>query len=191
MVVLFIPTWRISDRVVRGDYDRLLVRPLNVFFQMLVSYFNFIGLIDLVPGVVIFVYGCLHADISWSFLSVVKILLVIVGATLIRCSFFTILGSTAFWTKSSNSLVGLGMKLFEQTTTYPLAIYPRVIQGLFTFVLPFGFISFYPASELLNKGNLEFPVAFSLLTPLIGVTMFVLATLLFRAGMKRYESAGS
>ena len=191
MVTLFIPTWSISGRVIRGDFDRLLVRPMNVFFQMVAGYFNFIGLIDLVPGVVIFLFGCFHADIAWSVFSVIKILLVIFGAVLIRAAFFTMLGATAFWTKSSNSLVALGLKTIEQTTTYPLSMYPKIIQGVFTFLMPFGFISFYPASDLLGKQGMEFPLDFSLLTPLIGILMFTISTWMFHQGMRRYESAGS
>lgn len=192
MVVLFIQTWHIEGMVIHGEFDRLLLRPLNVFYQFCVQYFNFIGFLDMLPGIIIFLYGCSAVGFVWTFSNTIKLILVICGAVLIRAAFFTTIGCISFWTKGSRSLVRTGEVLLERTTMYPLSIYPYAIQVIFTFILPFGFISFYPASEFLKQTeHLVIPLDFALITPIVGIITAYIALLVFTTGLKKYESAGS
>ena len=68
-VVFFINTWHIDHMVINGQFDRLLLRPMNVFFQLVASYVNFIGVIDCIPGIIIFIYGCQLAGFEWTALT--------------------------------------------------------------------------------------------------------------------------
>jgi ABC-2 type transport system permease protein len=166
---------------------------MNVFFQLVASYVNFIGVIDCIPGIIIFIYGCQLAGFEWTAFNIVKLLLVLAGGVFIRAALFISLGTIAFWTKRNGSLVGFAMAMLERGTMYPLSIYPYIIQALFTFLIPVGFISFYPATEFLGKssGGLQLPLSLALWTPAIGIVCFLLAQWVFRIGMKSYESAGS
>ncbi|BBH24689.1 multidrug ABC transporter permease [Paenibacillus baekrokdamisoli] len=191
-VIFFIQTWHIDNMVVNGGFDRMLLRPMNVFFQFIANYINFIGFIDLIPGTLIFLYGCVQSGFEWSLWSAIQILMVVIGGMFIRASICTIMGSAAFWTKRSGSLINLTLATMERTTMYPLTIYPRLVQWLLTFLLPIGFISFYPATELIGQDDgFTIPIGLAIWTPIIGVLMFVLAHLTFLFGLKRYESAGS
>ncbi|WP_028561123.1 ABC transporter permease [Paenibacillus pinihumi] len=193
LVVLFINTWHIDNMVIQGAFDRLLLRPMNVFFQLIASYVNFIGLIDLIPGLIIFIYGCQLVGFEWTLGNIIKLLLVLLGGVLIRASLFISLGTIAFWTKRNASMVGFTLSMLERGTMYPLSIYPYVLQVIFTFIIPIGFISFYPAAEFLGKGSESFqlPLNFALATPAVGLVCFMLSQWIFRRGMKSYESAGS
>jgi ABC-2 type transport system permease protein len=192
MVVLFINTWFIDNMVINGGFDRLLLRPMNVFFQLIASYFNFIGFIDLIPGTIIFIYGCQLVHFDWTIINIFKLALVIIGGVLIRAALFISLGSMAFWTKRNAALRGFALSILERTTMYPLNIYPYLIQVLFTFIIPIGFISFYPSVEFLNKNSgFQLPLGLAIWTPLVGLTSFFLSQLIFRLGLTKYESAGS
>lgn len=192
MVILFIRTWGIESLVIEGGFDRMLLRPMGIFFQLQSSYFNFIGFFDIFPAVVIFIYGCKASGFVWSLSNIIKLLLVIFGGVLIYASYFTISGSVAFWTKRSRSLLGIGWALLERTTQYPLIIYPRFVQIIFTFILPFGFISFYPSCDFLGKDErFILPAGLAIWTPVVGVLMFILAHSIFNLGLKKYEGSGS
>lgn len=192
LVVLFINTWHMDNMVIHGQFDRLLLRPMNVFFQLMASYFNFIGLIDLIPGTIIFLYGCHLVGFEWSFANIVKLALVLIGGVLIRAALFVSLGTIAFWTKRNASMVGFALSMLERATMYPLSIYPYLIQVFFTFVIPIGFISFYPAADFLGKDSgFRIPLDLALWTPIIGIVCFLLSQYLFRHGLKNYESSGS
>jgi ABC-2 type transport system permease protein len=192
LVVLFINTWHMDSMVIHGQFDRLLLRPMNVFFQLVASYFNFIGLIDLIPGTIIFLYGAHLVGFEWSWINIGKLALVLAGAVLIRAALYISLGTIAFWTKRNASMVRFAESMLERATMYPLSIYPYVIQALFTFVIPLGFISFYPATDFLRMDSgFRIPLDFALWTPLIGIVCFALAQRLFGLGLKNYESSGS
>ncbi|MFC5470336.1 ABC transporter permease [Cohnella suwonensis] len=192
VVVLFIPTWGTEFAVLRGEFDRLLLRPMNVFFQFVTGYFNFIGLVDLIPGTVIFIAAARMVDFDWSFVNLAKLALVVAGGTLIRASLYTIIGAVAFWTKRSRNLINMTVATMERTTMYPLTLYPQAVQAILTFLLPIGFVSFYPAEQFLGKTkSLELPLGLALWTPLVGLIGFAVAYAVFRQGLRKYESAGS
>lgn len=192
MITLAIQTWSIDDYVIRGEFDRMIVRPMNIFFQFLVTNVNFVGLLDILTGGIIFAYACHEVNMAWSLPLLLKIVSVIIGAALIRSSFYTILCSVAFWTKRSYSLVWLGHDLLERTTLYPVSIYPYAVQMLLTFIVPLAFISFYPASEFIGQdARFSLPLGLSVWTPIVGILMFALSNIVFKTGLRNYESAGS
>jgi ABC-2 type transport system permease protein len=192
MSILSFQSRQIDEYVTRGEFDRLLVRPLDVTFQFAASSINLVGFVHLGIGLGYFLYGAHLTGFAWSPTNLAKVLLVIAGGTLIYWSYFTLISCIAFWTKRSRPLVDSSMELLARGTFYPLTIYPKAMQLAMTFVLPIGFISFYPACDFLGQDDRSsLPLDMALLTPLVGVALFVAAVVLFRAGLRRYESAGS
>ena len=191
-VVLFIQTWNIEYTVRYGEFDRYMLRPLGVFFQMITSYINLIGLTDMIPGLVILIYGCVGVGFEPTPLNILKLLITILGAVLIRGAIYLISGSVAFFTKSSGALIEVDSKLFDAVSMYPTSIYPKGVQILFTYLFPIAFISFYSAREFLGKtdGLPMFGAAY-LVTLGVGVLLFFLAYLFFKWGLSKYESSGS
>ncbi len=191
-IVLFIQTWYMGSLLLHGEFDIFMLRPLNVLFQFLFLRFNLIGVTDLIPGTIIFIYGCQKIHFQWTLQSTLAIIAVLIGATLIRGALFLFTGSFAFWTKSNNQFSDLNGTMLAQTTLYPLSMYPTIIQAIFTFIIPLGFISFYPASDILGKtSQFTFFNGAIWLTLFVGILVFWIATRLFNHGLKRYESAGS
>lgn len=191
-IVFAIQSWYIEFYVTRGGFDRMLLRPMNVFFQFTFDYTNLIGVIDLLTGVVLFAIGCRLVEFAWTVGNIVKLLFVILGGALIRIGFYTTLCSIAFWTKRSLPLRQLGHDLLWRTTFYPLSIYPRLLQTVLTFAIPIGFITFYPACEFLGQdARTSLPLDLAVWTPLVGILSFALSQLVFRLGLRNYESAGT
>ena len=191
-IVFFIQTWGMGHRITEGGFDRMLVRPLNVFFQFCFECFNFIGLTDLIPGAIIFGYGCVAVGFQFTLLNTLKILIALIGTTLLRGGIFTIVGSLSFWIKRTHPLIDINLTLFDYNMRYPLSIYPELIQGLFTFLLPYGFLAFYPASELLNIDvGFSLPISLCWWTLLVGMIVYLIGVSLFKIGLKKYESSGS
>ncbi|HHB1651125.1 ABC transporter permease [Bacillus sp. TE8-1] len=191
VVIFFIQSWHMSGMVINGEFDRLLLRPMNVFFQFSSSNINFVGFIDLIPAIIIFSYGCIAIGFEWTLINILKLLFSIIGATLIQCAIFIIIGTISFWTKKSSSLTWLTLEIIERTTMYPIAIFPIAIRFLLT-VVPIGFITYYPSLDLIGKKTSFKPIIpYSILTLLIGIIAFVICIVLFNRGLKQYESSGS
>ena len=184
---------RLIDRfVTRGEFDLLLIRPLDVTFQFSFNNINVVGFLHLIIGTGYFLYGARLTQFTWTPISLVEVLLVVVGGTLIYWSYLTIISAMAFWTMRSQPLVDASMELLARGTWYPLTVYPWFMQALLTFVFPLGFIGFYPACDFLGQNdNTSLPLDVALWTPAVGIAMLALALIVFRAGLRRYESAGS
>lgn len=191
-VIFFTKTWYMGWTIIHGEMDRLRLRPMNTLFQFLLGELNFIGLTDLVPGLILFIYGCNAVDFKWTLYNTVCMFCTVIGATLLRGAIYLMIGSTTFWTKSPSRLTGFIQELFNRTNMYPLSMYPKAVQFVFTFILPFSWICFYPASEFVGKESLiTLPRGMAFITLGLGLMLFFISCKIFNAGFRQYESAGS
>lgn len=191
-IIFFVQTWYLGYLAMDGELDRFLLRPLNTLFQFLFMEFNLVGFADLLPGIIVFVYGCVSVRFQWTISLILGIAMTVLGATLIRGSIWMFCGCTVFWTKNVGRFNVLTMELYDRTSLYPLSMYPRGIQFIFTFIIPLGWISYYPVSEFMGKNQgFILPQGMPLITLLIGVLLFIAACLVFNTGMGKYESAGN
>ncbi|MBS7370346.1 MAG: ABC-2 family transporter protein [Oscillospiraceae bacterium] len=191
-VIFFTKTWYMGWTIIHGEMDRLRLRPLNTLFQFLAEDMNFYGITDLIPGIILFIYGCIAVDFRWTLQNTVCMIAAVIGGTLIRGAIYLGFGSSCFWTKSPLNVSGFFQELFNRTNMYPLSMYPRAVQFVFTFILPISWITFYPAAEFMGKESmLSLPFGMAFITLGIGLVMFLIACRIFRAGFGQYESAGS
>lgn len=191
-IVLFIQTWGMGYHVTQGTFDLMLTRPLNVFFQFCFLYLNFIGITDLIPGVIIFIYGCSAVKFDFTLINTLKLAITIIGATALRGGLYTMAGACAFWLKRSGGLIGMTNALLDYSMKYPFTIFPRAVQVVFTFILPISFICYYPAAEFLGKPTgFNIPWSYSVWTLIIGIAVYLIGMSVFNIGLRRYESAGS
>jgi ABC-2 type transport system permease protein len=110
----------------------------------------------------------------------------VVSGAVIFFAINLITGVSAFWIIDSIPVMGA---VFENYlfAHYPLTIFPRAIQVMLTWVIPYAFTSFYPASFLLGRdvGPLVW------LSPLIALVLLVIGYRLWLVGLRRYEGTGS
>jgi ABC-2 type transport system permease protein len=189
VVIFFIQTWGIGRMIIRGEFDLILLKPMDSFFLFMVRNVNFIGIADLLPGIIIFFISCGLLHFHFGAIQILKILIVIMGGTLIRTSFFLIANSSAFWNMNRDRLSAVTLNVLESCSMYPITIFPYFFQVILTYFLPIAFISYYPALELLGKGHSI--LSYSLISLFIGLLLFLAGYGLFNQGMKNYESTGN
>ena len=191
-MIFFVQGWFMGYFVLEGAFDRYLTRPLGVLYQFFFTNINIFGVTDLIPGILVFVYGCVKCQISVSFFFIVQVLVMLIGATLIRGGIYILLGSTSFYTRSAVDFGQYTQEIMDKTTMYPISMYPEGMQLILTFLIPVGWVSFYPASGLLGIDNgLYNGLLLPLITLAVGIAVMLLAGVYFHAGLKKYESAGN
>ena len=191
-MIFFVQGWFMGFYVIEGEFDRFLTRPMSVLYQFFFTNINVFGLTDLIPGILVFLYGCVKTDFPFTVTNVVGILVMLTGAVLIRGGIYILLGSTSFWTKSANDFGQFTQEIFDKTTMYPLSMYPESLQLILTFLIPIGWVSFYPASELMGIESTFSTGGMGVWITLgVGIAAMMIAGLVFRAGLKQYESAGN
>lgn len=191
-MIFFVDGWFLGWWVVDGEFDRLLTRPMSVVYQFFFTNINVMGVTDLVPGIIVFVYGCVKVSFHFTILNVLLLLSMLIGATLIRGGIYIILGSSTFWTKSTTDFGPFTQEIFDKTTMYPISMYPDKLQMILTYLVPIGWVSFYPTSGLLGIQNgVMDSVLASLVTLVVGIVVILVAAAVFKMGLRQYESAGN
>ena len=79
-----------------------------------------------------------------------------------------------------------------ETAQYPLAIYQPGFRRFFTFVVPLGCISYFPAVAILGiEDPLGSELWMQVAAPLAGYLFFAVSLLAWRFGIRHYTSTGS
>lgn len=180
--------WDFTDRyILKGELDRLLLRPANALFQLLLEGVELESLMGLVTGTAIMLWGAgaLHLDVRWYDLPLLLILTA--GSTLVYLGIYLSLAAIGFWYDGRTGLLPLLWNV-NNYGRYPVSIYNKVLRILLTAVVPFAFVGFFPAAYFLRR---EAFWGWALATPVMGLLFFGLAVTIWRAGIKRYHSTGS
>jgi ABC-2 type transport system permease protein len=93
-----------------------------------------------------------------------------------------------FWLKAPGNAFGNLVHNIGEYAKYPITIYPKAIQFVVTFLVPYAFVSFFPASLLLDKG---LGAKLMWFVPIVSFYSVSLSIKLFRKGLTLYESVGN
>jgi len=180
--------YRFAERyIAEGNLDRVLLRPLNPLAQVLFESFNVSGLNELVLGVGIMVYAGMQLGLALDALDVLVLLVIVPSAAAVYLAVFLGLTAVSFWHEDR---MGLTPPVYNiiRFARYPLTIYGRGVQLFLTFVLPFAWVAYMPATWFVGGPDVR---NWALLTPLVALLVLVLAYGIWRAGLRRYSSTGS
>lgn len=191
-MIFFVQGWFMGWFVIEGEFDRYLTRPLGVLYQFFFTNINIFGITDLIPGIIVFIYGCIKCEINVTPVFVLSVIVMLIGATLIRGGIYILLGSTSFHTRSAVDFGQYTQEIMDKTTMYPISMYPESMQFILTYLIPVGWVSFYPVSSLLGIENgIGATAMVPVITLLVGIAVMMVAGAYFNSGLKKYESAGN
>lgn len=173
--------------IIEGKFDRVLLRPVHSLFQVMSEQFRLEALGDAFVGVALIVYAGLRLDLSFSPLAILG------GAGAAVCGFaiyfavFLLLTCVSFWVEDR---VGIIPPIYNLLTfgRYPLDMYNPLIKVLLSWVVPFGFASFYPSAKFL--GHDEY-AGYFLAMPFVAAAFLAAAVALWNRGVNNYASTGS
>ncbi len=173
--------------VLEGELDRILVRPLNAWYQVVVETMNPELLVGAPAGVAIMIYSGRAMGLVWTWWDIPLAIVLIFGATMIYAGVYTFLASLGFWTEGNIGLMPMVYNL-SNYGRYPMTVYRGPVRFILTWVLPFAFVGFYPSTLLMHRYDFAW---YALLTPVIGIISFTIAYRVWVAGIRRYRGTGS
>ncbi|WP_205015669.1 ABC transporter permease [Streptococcus porcinus] len=178
--------WALGQRLVlKGEFDKYLTRPISPLFHVMVETFQVDALGELLIGILLLVTS--FGTIAWSVPKVFLFILIIPFATLIYTSLKIATASISFWTKQSGAITYI-FYMFNDFAKYPISIYHSFLKWVISFIIPFAFTAYYPASYFLTGENGLFNVGGVVL---ISLLVFAISIKLWNLGIDAYESAGS
>jgi len=182
----------VPNLIREGRFDRFLVRPLDPLFQALtVPQGMFPD--ELVLAFVFFAFATAYSGVRVDLAFLLYVPLVMLGGALIEFGIQLAVASAAFWVVRIDTLRWVVMELEQDFSRYPISIYSRGVRFFLSFVFPFAFMNYFPATYLLHKseGALALAPQIGLLTPLVGAAWTALAYAFWRVAVNRYQGTGS
>lgn len=180
--------WKVAWFIVRkGDFDKYLTRPINPLVHIIMEEIQFDALGELLTGIVLMIIATIKLGIGFTFSKVILMLWSFVFGTVIYTSIKIAGAALALWIKSSGSILQM-FYMASDFAKYPTTIYNGFVRNIITYIIPFAFTAYYPASYILRGNNLWF--CFGVGT-IMSTLLLTLAIMLWNKGLKVYESAGS
>jgi ABC-2 type transport system permease protein len=179
--------WTIGEQYVRtGGFDRFLVRPIDPLFHLLADRFNHDGIGNFLVGAGLVIKSTTALDVAWTPLNLAYLIMAVLSGGLIFIALNLITCVSAFWIMDSVPVTRVVFETHE-FSKYPLSIYNRGVGILLTWLIPYGFASFYPASYLLGRdvGVLAW------LGPVVAAVLLLIGYRTWLFGLRHYSSTGS
>lgn len=181
---IWLVAWRM---VVNGDFDRYMLRPMNVFFQIICEKLQPDAVGELLIGTILIIMSLSKGIVIVDGMHIVMFIVSVIAGAVIYTSIKLLFASLSFWIKRSGPFLQVAYEMAD-FAKYPVEIYSKPIQFILTFVIPFAFVAYFPASYFLIQKSALTTIGIECL---IAVILSILAYSIFKIGISKYESAGN
>ncbi len=186
--IFFDNLWTVGMNYVRpGNFDRLLIRPINPLFHLIADRVQQDGFGQLIIGLIILGVSMPQLDISWGILDFILLIAMIVSSGLIFVAVNLFFATFSFWMVDSLPIIWAVFNIAD-FARYPITIYNKGIRFLLTWIIPYGFTAFYPAAFFIDHSGYK---TIALLTPVIAIVSCAIAYAFWNRGLKSFTSTGS
>lgn len=169
----------------RGDLDMDLTKPLNIFVKYMGFEINDIG--RLVTAGLMFSLAIPNIKLNLTIFNLLFFIVLILTGLLAMFAVEVFIITFAFFVTNVNSIQHNLNNVRSKFCRWPMSLYPRKLQLIFTFVFPIVFLGFVPAGFFLGK-NIGFNY---FLSPLIVLFLTFLSVKWFYYGLGKYTGTGS
>jgi len=178
--------WSTGQMVLKGEIDYRITRPAPVVVQMATTHIGMQGFGEVGFGLVMFVYGWIGAGLG---LAAVPVgVLALVCTAVIECALVTLFCSVNFWLKGPMSnFAFMFIDLQNSAMSMPLGLFPIGVKLVTLFVVPVAFVNFVPIAVLTGHMSGWWLIG----TPVAAVLAVFAATVVYRFGLRSYDSAGN
>jgi len=176
-----------NTQIMEGKFDRVLLRPVSSLFQVLFENFRLESFFEAFTGLGIVIWMAVRMHAHWHVADVLLLALFSVCGGIIYVSVFLLLSTFSFWFEDR---VGVHPPFWNLLAfgRYPMSIYSGYIQFFLSWIVPFGFATFYPGARLLARGEFSH---LALLVPTVAAACALVAGFAWTQGVRHYSSTGS
>lgn len=179
--------WNLSTYVARGDFIKFYFKPLNIFFYYISEIFDLKGMGQLIFGIGTLCFTWSKLQIPVTFFNVLLIILEILSSSLVMIGLMVAASASSFWIIYSTSVLNVFLKL-KDFASYPVTIFNGTFKFIFSFIIPIAFISYYPSQLFLRPDSIGI---LTIISPIIGLTFFIIGYLIWMKGAQSYSGTGS
>ncbi len=185
MALIWPNTEKFNQSIRDGSMDYTILQPVNSMFLVTFSRITVWRIWDLVLAIVLIVIGINITGDSAPLHLPTFVLLATTGMIVIYSLWIVLISLTFWFTKFDNNVTILHALL--DSGRYPATVYPVWLRFIVTFIVPIAVATTIPLQAL--RGDLSFGRI--MIFFFVGVFSFLIATQVWKAGLKRYSGASS
>lgn len=176
-----------SGMVRSGNFDRVLVRPRNEVLQVLGSKFELTRIGRMFQAVVMFVYGIVKCDVSWTLPKIMTVIFMLIGGTALFSGLFLIYAALCFFTLDGLEFMNVLTDGAKEYGKYPIGVYGKRLLQITTFIIPYALVQYYPLLYVLGRTE----QMWYMFLPVVACLFLIPCYILWRFGVSSYKSSGS
>lgn len=180
--------WELRRLINRGEFDRLLVRPLSPALQVITQFSSIHGLGSVLLGGIVLARARGALGLHWGVGLWLLLALTLLSGTALMSALNYATNCQGFWDTGSSSSFPFLMQNLAEFAKFPLTLYDRLVQGVLTWVVPFACVSYYPGLVLLQRPEAQPWMV--VVAPLAAGGMIIIAAIVWRQGLARYQGTG-
>lgn len=181
---LFREVYKFRPKVVSGDFDLTLSKPLNPLFTSLMGGADIIDFVTI--PLLLFAFVSAAFTLNPSFFQIIIFIFLVLNAILIAAAFHIFVLSMAIITLEVDHTI----MIYRDLTSFgrfPVDIYKQPLQAFLTFVIPVGLMMTVPVKVLIDVLSWQ-TIIISLA---VGILFIFTALRFWNFALKRYASASS
>lgn len=176
-----------SRMIGNGEFDRMMVRPRSLIFQVMATKVEFTRLGRFLQAAVVLIFAVRNSEVRWTFARTMVLAEMILCGALLFGALFLCYAGLCFFTTEGLEFVNILTDGSREFGAYPLSVYGKSALKFYTYIVPLACIQYYPLLWLLGRAV---PVWYALL-PLCGALFLIPSYGLWRLGLRYYKSTGS
>ncbi|MCQ3938967.1 MAG: hypothetical protein DPW18_18260 [Chloroflexi bacterium] len=187
MIALIWPnTEKFNQSIRDGSMDYTILQPVNSMFLVTFSRITVWRFWDLILAIVLIAVGINMAEEVTSAPQILTFVLLAITGMIIIYSLWIVLIALTFWFVKFDNNVTILQALLD-AGRYPATVYPVWLRVIVTFIIPIAVATTVPLQAL--RGELGAPQV--LIFVLVSIVSFIVASRVWKAGLKQYSGASS
>jgi len=176
----------VVDAIRQGTLDFVLIKPADAQFLVSTAKFELWRGLDVVASLLIFGWAFSLLGTTPSASGIAVAIALLGCATMVLYSVWILVIAAAFWVVRLDNLAYFFGSLFD-FARWPVTVFKGAFRILFTFVIPLGIMTTYPAQALLGTLSLRT----GLLSIAGSIVFAAMARAVWKKAIGRYTSASS
>lgn len=172
-----------------GDLDRIMVRPVNIVYQIFGTKIELWKLLKTGMGLAVSIFALTKLNIVWTFTKVIVLISTFACGCLVVWGVMLIGAGICVFTVENLEFINIFTNGAKEVAYYPINIYSKWLSSLFTFVIPVACFNYLPISYIMGYGSL--PQIVYALSPFIGMLFVIPCLIFFVCCLKKYQSTGT
>lgn len=174
-------------RIVRqGMFDRLMVRPKSLIFQVICQDMRLASLPNIAVGLCILVYGACSGGFVWTLPKILVLISMVLCGCLLFFGAFLVYAGIAFFTMEGLEIMNIFTDGIRTYSKYPYDIYGSGVLWFTTVIMPMAMVQYWPLQYLMGQGSWLYGFF-----PMLSLWFLLPCYGVWRLGVRHYCSSGS